>query len=396
MARTKPFPEVERGVVAARARGLTRAGRVRPAGQAAIWLVVVLKLARPWGPAMPWSLSDLLATLTDSSSGATPFVLTEQMTRAPVATVAWPAVGWIALAAVWLIGALLVAGRAVLVQRGTTRAAKQAQPAPPFARHLLRELGARRTRLVVGDADVGPHVAGIVRPRIVVPPALLADMAMLRAVLLHELAHVRRLDAVARLIQIMASALMWWNPVVRFVHRRLELAREAACDAWALEAGGVSRASYARLLLRMASLRTHAHTPALAAPLALDARVKAVLDAPVRARLTHLHRVVICGWAVLALGGARSATARGRVDVCTYTSAMASALYDRFPDADADGDGMLSHDEACDLQAELRRVPEERTSRLSPQDAEHLETLVCDDRETPETFTCTKAEGVEK
>ena len=88
--------------------------------------------------------------------------------------------------------------------------------------------------LVVGDAAVGPHVVGLLRPIIVVPPALLDDAALLRAALLHEVAHVRRRDAIGRFIQVAATSMMWWFPLVRVVNRRLDLAREAACDAWAL------------------------------------------------------------------------------------------------------------------------------------------------------------------
>jgi beta-lactamase regulating signal transducer with metallopeptidase domain len=382
---------------------LTRAGKLRPAWQAAIWLVVAVKLALPWGPAMPWSLSDLAAMLTDSSSHAATFVLTDPVTRTTAAPVAWPAIGWIALACVWLVGAVVVAVRAIVVHRATVTAARHAPLAPPSARAAL---GSSRTRLVIGGPDVGPHVVGVLRPTIVVPPALLDDPALLHAVLLHELAHVRRLDAAARLVQIIASALMWWCPVVRLVHRKLELAREAACDAWALEAGGVARPAYARLLVKMASLRTPAHVAALAAPRALDARVKAVLATPARARMGHLHRLVVAAWALLALGGARSAGARGKTDVCAYTTEMAAALYSRFPDADVDRDGVLSRDEACGLQAELRRVPEERTSRISPEDEAQLQSLLaeplccnCNELETspsPESLTCRRVEGAER
>jgi hypothetical protein len=56
---------------------------------------------------------------------------------------------------------------------------------------------------------------------------------------------------------------------------------------------------------------------------------------------------------------------------------MAETLFLAFPRADLDGDGMLSRDEACDLQAELRRVPEEeRSSRLLPEDQAELDTLL--------------------
>ncbi|HEY6179024.1 MAG TPA: hypothetical protein VIX73_31440, partial [Kofleriaceae bacterium] len=50
-------------LVALIALAIVRGGRLRPAWQAAIWLVVLAKFALPWGPAMRWSLADLLAGL---------------------------------------------------------------------------------------------------------------------------------------------------------------------------------------------------------------------------------------------------------------------------------------------------------------------------------------------
>ncbi len=393
-------------VLALLALALTRVGKLRPAWQAAIWLVVALKFALPWGPAMPWSLSDLIARLTSTPHDAAPFVLTAGMTRVASTHAVWPAIGWLVLAAVWLLGASIVLVRTVRGHRRTALAARAAAPAPEAARKLMLSLSTT-ARVVVGTADIGPHVVGIRRPIIVVPPALLDDHGLLRAVLLHELAHVRRLDSLARMIQVSASTLLWWWPVVRLVHKKLELAREAACDAWALEAGGVARPAYARLLVRMASLHTHAHAHALAARHSLDARVAAVLGPPVRARMTHVNRLALAGFALVALGGARSATARGKTQVCVYTTQMAAALYGAFPDADLDGDGLLSRDEACDLQATLRKDPDERafTSRLTAESEAELQTLLaeplcCNCNEpadaNPEMTTCTKAEGVER
>nr|MDQ3370960.1 hypothetical protein [Myxococcota bacterium] len=112
--------------------------------------------------------------------------------------------------------------------------------------------------------------------------------------------------------------------------------------------------AYARLLVRMAQLRVVA-APALAAPHALDARIAAVLGDPARPRLGLVHRLSILAWAVLALGGARTATAQPAGEICQYTPALATAMYQAYPDADADGDGVLSRDEACEYQAELRK-----------------------------------------
>jgi hypothetical protein len=244
-----------------------------------------------------------------------------------------------------------------------TRAARLAPEAPSHARALLARLARRPPRLAVGAPAVGPHVVGIVRPIIVVPPALLDDAALLSAALLHELAHVRRRDALARIVQVVACAVFFFWPVVRMVSRRLDLSREAACDAWALEASALPRPAYARLLVRMAQLRAVASS--LAAPCGLDARVAAVLGPPARARLGLGHRVALLAWIAVALGGARTASARGEHATCKYTLQLAEALRQAHPEADRDGDGVLSRDEACEFQAELRR----RVTRSEPIDS---------------------------
>jgi beta-lactamase regulating signal transducer with metallopeptidase domain len=377
---------------------LTRAGRLRPAWQAAIWLVVALELALPWRPAMPWSLSDLIASFSDQT-GAAALANLPAASAASAPALTWSGLAWLLAGLVWAGGAAAVLARALGAQHRTIVAARSAPAAPADAIAILRALGSR-ARLVVGDAAVGPHVVGLFRPIIVVPPALLDDPTLLRAALLHEVAHVRRRDAIGRTIQIVASALMWWFPLVRVVNRRLDLAREAACDAWALETGSLPRPAYARLLVRMAALRAAA-APALAAHHALDARVAAVLGPPARARIGLVHRLVLAGWFLVALGGARTANARGHEQVCRYTPELAEALLVAYPEADLDGDGRLSREEACDLQAELQNA-----SRISPQADAELQTLLaeplccnCDGPEvgsSPETATCQNTEGLER
>jgi beta-lactamase regulating signal transducer with metallopeptidase domain len=346
-------------VLAVLALAVVRAGALRPGWQAAVWLVVLTKFVLPWGPALPWSLSDLLAALRHSPEGGA-------IAIAPaVGAVATPSVsvGWLVLAAAWLVGAAIVLGRALLAQHRVTHAARRAPLAPPHAQKLLASFARRPPRLVVGDAAVGPHVVGIVRPIIVVPPALLDDSTVLCAALLHELAHVRRRDALARIVQLVAGAAFFCWPVVRLVSRRLDLAREAACDAWALDASEVSRPAYARLLVRMAQLRASAAT-SLAASCGLDARVAAVLGPPARVRLGVVHRLALIIWIALALGGARTASANSDRGSCKYTPQLAEALRQAHPEADLDGDGVLTRDEACELQAELRRRVETPASEL--------------------------------
>nr|MBA3820506.1 hypothetical protein [Deltaproteobacteria bacterium] len=96
-----------------------------------------------------------------------------------------------------------------------------------------------------------------------------------------------------------------------------------------------------------------------------------------------VHRLSILAWAVLALGGARAATAQRSGEVCRYTPELAEAMYQAYPAADADGDGVLSRDEACDYQAELRKrapaAPADATDARSTLDDASLlaEPLCC-------------------
>lgn len=366
---------VQGTIVALLAMLLVRAGKLRPAWQAAVWLVVLAKFALPWGPAMPWSLSDLFALFTsERGGGGLVIVAMKTAEPAPAASIA-PALGWLILAAIWSFGLVYVLARGIARYRATVRTARAAIEAPDHARALLAELAARvrvrAPRLAVGDAAIGPYVVGAFRPIIVVPPTLLEDRTLLRAALLHELAHVKRRDALGRVIQLAALAMFWWLPVTGIISRRLELARERACDAWALESGDVSRPAYARLLLQMAQLRTAA-APALAAPHALDARVTAVLGPIVTPRLGKFHKLALLAWAVLVLGGARSAHAEVTREVCIYTPEIAAALRQAYPEADVDQDGAISHDEACELQAEMRKHPVPEIINVTPMLAEPL------------------------
>jgi Zn-dependent protease with chaperone function len=265
-----------------------------------------------------------------------------------------------------VLGAGIVLGRALVAQHRVAHAARRAPLAPAHARALLASFVRRPPRLVLGDPAVGPHVVGIFRPIIVIPPALLDERPVLCAVLLHELAHVRRRDALARVVQLVACALFFFWPVVRLASRRLDLAREAACDAWALETSEVPRPAYARLLVRMAQLRASAAT-SLAASHGLDARVAAVLGPPARARLGVAHALALVAWIAVALGGARTAEARAEHLSCKYTAQLAEALRQAHPEADRDGDGVLSREEACDFQAERRRRVEAPTGELVSQ-----------------------------
>jgi hypothetical protein len=150
--------------------------------------------------------------------------------------------------------------------------------------------------------------------------------------------------------------------VVRWVNRRIDAAREMACDAWAIAEGPLPAADYARMLVRLVRERAPIATLGLAAtPGLLRGRVDAVMAARPGGKpgLGKVGAVGLGVWTALALGGARSAHSAGTpAKVCRYSQAMADALYAAHPEADLDGDGVLTREEACGFQLQRRILVE--------------------------------------
>jgi beta-lactamase regulating signal transducer with metallopeptidase domain len=142
------------------------------------------------------------------------------------------------LGAVWAIGAFAMAIRAV----GGWFVLWRARGQSAYFQHT----GAAEIRI----ADVNtPLTCGVLRPLILLPPnALDWDEPKLRAVLLHESAHVQRRDCLARYVAQASRALLWWNPLAWMSAARIYHEQELACDEAVLSAG-VAPEDYARALL---------------------------------------------------------------------------------------------------------------------------------------------------
>ncbi len=94
-----------------------------------------------------------------------------------------------------------------------------------------------------------PMVWGFLRPVILLPvDADQWQTERLRAVLLHELAHIKRWDWVMQTIAQVTCAVYWFNPLVWFAVRWMRIEAEQACDDQVLNAGYQST-EYAQLLL---------------------------------------------------------------------------------------------------------------------------------------------------
>src|SRR5215471_13936257 len=77
-----------------------------------------------------------------------------------------------------------------------------------------------------------PGVFGIFRPVLLVPEGLASRLPpdQFRAILAHELWHLRRRDNLAALLHMFVEAMFWFHPAVWWIGAKLVEERERACD----------------------------------------------------------------------------------------------------------------------------------------------------------------------
>jgi len=145
---------------------------------------------------------------------------------------------------------------------------------------LRQSMGVRKAvRLYESALAQTPAVIGWIRPVILVPAGALINLSApeLEAVLAHELAHVRRFDYVANLLQTVIETLLFFHPAVWWVGKSIRAEREHCCDDMAVRACG-DRLVYARALTSLEEMRCSTPQFAVAATSgSLSSRIQRLL-----------------------------------------------------------------------------------------------------------------------
>jgi len=124
---------------------------------------------------------------------------------------------------------------------------------PQLLNTLNTHGAARAFTLCISDNVAVPTALGFLKPAVVIPAWLWHELspAELNQIVLHELAHLRRLDDWTNLIQKTVKALFFFHPAVWWIEKKISLEREMACDDAVLAETANPRA-YAECLAHLA------------------------------------------------------------------------------------------------------------------------------------------------
>jgi uncharacterized protein (TIGR03435 family) len=154
------------------------------------------------------------------------------------------------------------------------------------------------------DSRLEPGVFGVLRPVLLLPVGIEARLSpdQLRAVLAHELCHVRRRDNLWASAQMAVEALFWFHPLVWWIGARMVDERERACDEEVVRLGNDPEA-YASGILDVCRFYLETPLPCASGVTGadLEKRIGNILNGTALLRLNTARKALIGAAATLAI-----------------------------------------------------------------------------------------------
>ena len=232
----------------------------------ALWMIAALRLLLPLSIPMPFKIhidldvfSDVVPKLPSGNIG---FPLPGEGRPAydTGAIVPGPAAERISVFVIlWLVGVLLLALYFSISYLRSMRKFRMSVPDnTPYIREWLNAHQiVRPIEVRSSDLISSPLTYGILHPVILLPKKLdRNDQAALQYVLTHEYVHIRRFDAITKILFAAVLCIHWFNPFVWVMYVLANRDMELSCDAWVIRMmGAKNRSSYALMLIKMEERR---------------------------------------------------------------------------------------------------------------------------------------------
>jgi D-alanyl-D-alanine endopeptidase (penicillin-binding protein 7) len=157
------------------------------------------------------------------------------------------------LVSFWLAGVMLMLVRLSLGILWVYRLGRSAQSGDAWQQmaawqqrtmQMSQHFGIRRhVRLRIQEQLLSPVTIGCLRPLILIPASLLSGMSpqLIEALIAHELAHIKRWDYLANLLQNLVLSLLFYHPAVWWLSHRIDAERELIADDMAISVLGQGR-----------------------------------------------------------------------------------------------------------------------------------------------------------
>jgi len=292
-----------------------------------------------------------------------PEINLQPTTQAAPAVLSLPPLTWGAVAfLLWLAGvsviSLLVIRRIKFVRQLIAQSTSVEARLAKMLNQCRREVGVRRDiQLRLSTGTPSPAVCGLFKPTILMPAALPDKLSTdkLRAVLIHELAHIKRGDLWINSAQTVLQIIYFYNPLVWLANAVVRRTREQAVDEMVLVALGAGANSYSDVLIDIAEMALFKTSLSLRligvveSKKALHGRIRHMLNRPMpknaKLGILGLMTVVILGIVLLPMAKAQKQSVDNTAAVSdsdkngsTYLSE--AKLKTSLNAVDSDGDGL--------------------------------------------------------
>ena len=231
-----------------------------------LWLIAALRLLLPFSIPLPFNIhigldvfSDVVQELPSGNIAST--LPGDSPPSYDIGTaVPSPATEHISTFEIlWLVGVLLLAIYFSISYFRSMRKFRMSIPDnTPYIQNWLTAHQISRP-LAVRSSDLisSPLTYGILHPVILLPKKLdRNDQVALKYVLTHEYVHIRRFDAITKILFAAVLCIHWFNPLVWGMYVLANRDTELSCDAWVIRMTGVkNRSSYALMLIKMEERR---------------------------------------------------------------------------------------------------------------------------------------------
>ena len=190
----------------------------------------------------------------------------------------------------------------------------------------------RSITIMQSDRILSPLAVGIIKPRIIIPKTMnMSDKQLLNYVLAHEYFHIKRYDAIWKMLLLLAICIHWYNPMAWVMFALASRDLELTCDEAVINRFGVKiKKAYAYMLIGMAVQGGEF------APLyngfsknAIEERIESIM----KIKKTSLVGIII---AILLVVGATTVLAKSSNSTDISKNAISSEQYQSRFDIDPD------------------------------------------------------------